>query len=534
MSTRPVSLLALAAATLLLCFAAPTARAKLGSQEWKAVQGEFERLFGSPGNAEDKVALLKRIADDGTGRAWRLLSDALFREVELHSGLEKQISEASDEHAQVLERRFQKGGTPEDEARCKELQAQLEQLEKEVASERKALDAVVGAVSQGPEVVRRNILQRARTGGDWPYRAAAARVAAHTIGERPSWDYLQKAIAKDEDPRVRLAALDALADAKTRWEELVIGRLADPEWTVVLRAAQIAAARGLHKAVPHLINALGHASPRLAEGIGKALRTLTKENFEPYVDVWTKWWRDHKDDFEKDVALKKAKQPEFAHVHFYGVEIKSNRVLFIIDISSSMKLPTKNKNPRALWKPPPVVTGPHKAPPPPPPPEEILSGPKIKVAKHELGKAIKKLPKAYTFNMICFNQGAMAWQKKMVKATEQNKASALKWVGALTPHGTTYVDGALRLGFKIAGLLNYDKRYPDIAVDTIWLISDGAPTDNSFPTSKLMDPEVILEHVRHWNKRKQVVINCIGVDMVQGIEFLQKLAAENGGVYIDR
>ena len=50
----------------------------------------------------------------------------------------------------------------------------------------------------------------------------------------------------------------------------------------------------------------------------------------------------------------------------------------------------------------------------------------------------------------------------------------------------------------------------------------------------LMDKEIILGHVREWNRHKRIVIHCIGVDMQEGIEFLQKLAAENGGKYVDR
>ena len=530
---RLLTLAACVFAALLLAVPAPRAEAKLSGKEWKELEQQFADLFASPGNARDKIALLARIAEDDSGRAWRLMADALFKEVELFSDLQRRIAEATTQHVEVMQESV-KGFTAENEAKAKQLQAELEVMEKEAKAEREALMSVVEGLSAGPEVVRKNILQRAKSGGDWPYRAAAVRVAANTLEEKGSWEYLQTSIAKDADPRVRMAALDAMSDAKERWEDLVIGRFADPEWAVVLRAAQIAEARELHRAVPHLINALGRASPRVGEGIGKALRTLTKENFEPYVDVWSKWWDEHKDEFEKDVAVKQGKAPEFAKVHFYGVEIKSDRVLFIIDKSGSMKHPTKNDNPLERWKPPPTVTGPNQPPPPPPPPEEILSGPKIDVAKHELKKAIERLPKDYTFNIICFNHAAEYWQKTMVKANEKNKENAYEWIRALKPHGSTYIDGALRMGFQIAGLINFDKRYPEIAVDTMVLLSDGAPTDNSFPVSKLMEPEVILEHVREWNKDKKVVVHCIGVDMVEGIEFLKKLAAENGGTYVDR
>ena len=180
------------------------------------------------------------------------------------------------------------------------------------------------------------------------------------------------------------------------------------------------------------------------------------------------------------------------------------------------------------------ITGGKPKPPQPPPPDAILSGPKIDVAKHELVKALKKFPKDWSFNIIAFNTGAKAWETGMVKASDKNKASAFKWIKELKPSGSTYIDGALRMGFQLAGLLNFDKRYPEIMVDTIVLLSDGAPTTGDFPVAKLMEPQLILDHVREWNKRKSVIINCIGVDLVTTGQFLKELAEENGGVYVDR
>ena len=167
-------------------------------------------------------------------------------------------------------------------------------------------------------------------------------------------------LRKDMDPRVRMAALEAVAGAaEGKGEALVIGRLADADWSVVLRASQIATEKKMHKAVPHMINALTGASPRLAEGLGKALRELTGENFDPYADVWSRWWADNKAEFEKDVEVKTGKKPEFPRIHFYGVEIKSDRVLFIIDVSGSMKLEIKPKDEKKKEKKKdPVTTGP--------------------------------------------------------------------------------------------------------------------------------------------------------------------------------
>jgi len=533
-SRHPALLLVGALAALLLLLPVAPAQAKLSSTEWKAAETLYKELFGQRGNAKGKAAVLKQIGADESGRAFRLMADALFTEVVLLEQIQQEYATKSARHVELTQKGFKAGWNAADEAEVKTLQSELQILDVDLRREREALLAVTQAVVEGPEALRKNILQRAKAGGEWTARAAALRVAVMTMNEPGSKAHVLRTLVSDKDPRVRMAGVDALAAAPEGWEDLVIGRLADAEWPVVLRAAAVAKERELHRAVPHLINALTSASPRVAEELAVALRSLTGENFEAYADVWSKWWEDHKDDFKSDVGLKKGTQPEFAKVHFYGIPIKSDRILFIIDVSGSMKLETKNENPAEKWKPPPTVTGPNAAPPPPPPPEAILSGPKIEVAKHELTKAIKQLPKDYDFNMISFNHGAAYWQQTMQKATDKNKESAYQWIRALKPGGSTYIDGALRMGFTVAGLIDFDKRYPDVHLDTIVLLSDGAPTDNSFPVSKLMEPETILEHVREWNKGKQVVIHCIGVDMVDGIEFLQKLAAENGGTYVDR
>ncbi len=209
-------------------------------------------------------------------------------------------------------------------------------------------------------------------------------------------------------------------------------------------------------------------------------------------------------------------------------------MLFILDMSSSMALPTQNTNPLEKWKPQAPVTGDGDAPPPPPPPEEILSGPKIDVAKHELKKALLKLPETCKFGLIAFNSAILRWKDDLVDASEKNKQDALTWVRSLEAKGTTYIDGALRVAFKMAGMGEAGGAYREIKVDTMILLSDGAPTDDDPKTAKLMDPEIILQHVREWNQGKQIVVNCIGVDMVESIEFLTKLAAENGGTYVDR
>ena len=536
------------------------AHARLEAKEWRQVEKDAQRLFAKPGECEAKTAVLALLVEDGEKRAWRIIVEALVREAE-HWVTTQEVVRDKELLIDTVQSKPMAKRTPEMQRNLGKWKLDLETLEESARDELYTLGAITDVVAKGPEALRKNLYNRSKGPVQWSVRAAAARVAAVQVDEKLSFSFLTKVLSADPDPRVRMSALEALAtrevdekeppngkgngasgdaplDALDVTQALILGRLADKDWGVQLLAVRVVATQRITSAIPHLINALTAASPRLAETIGEVLCDFTGENFDPYVDVWAKWWEDHKEAFQSKERIKagKNKRPP-SDAHFYGLPMKSDRILFIIDTSDSMKKPTKNKNPAEKWKPPagPVTPdGDEAPPPPPPPPEEILSGPKIDVAKHELKKAIEKLPPSSMFNIIAFNTGVFRWRDKMQKADEKTKKEALKWVRALEPKGITYIDGALRLAFRMAGLASFDKAYPEVNIDTMVLLSDGAPTDDDIENVNLMDTEVILQHVREWKRQKRIVIHCIGVDMQEGIELLQILAMENGGKYVDR
>jgi hypothetical protein len=538
-----------AVAVLVLLGAGVPAAAKLDAEQWKAAMEEYTRVFSAPGSELDKTQIEKTLVSDEDARSWKLLVDALVKESEFWLRAQTELNEKTVVVNELLAKGL-KGYSTEDEKLLQKLQAELPGLESAVRIEKGILQAIIDALAAGPEALRKNILARGKAAPEWNVRVAAARVAAKNPSDPDAKSYLQQALERDKDARVRLAALETLATAQADWEHHVLGRLADSDWGVQMLAIRIVSERRLRRAVPHLINALEKSSPRVQQEIGTLLKALTGQNIEAYGDVWAKWWAEHKEEFEAGGEAGAAASPtvkagpkkeEFPDVKFYGLKVKTDKVMFIIDISGSMKLETKNPGPAPGTPKPPAgpITPTDEAggAPAPPPPEEIMSGPKIDVSKDELRKAIKKLPKNAKFNIIAFNTGAQPWQPGMKDATEANKEEALKWVRTLSPSGSTYIDGALRMAFQMAGTGAVDKAYQEVAIDTIVLMSDGAPTDNSVGVdgaAKIMDPEVILQHVREWNVQKRVVIHAIAVDLVDGVEFMVKLAAENGGTFLDR
>jgi len=146
------------------------------------------------------------------------------------------------------------------------------------------------------------------------------------------------------------------------------------------------------------------------------------------------------------------------------------------------------------------------------------------------------------FNVVQFNDLAdvpPGWQGRLLDATDAHRKQAVQYVQSLRPVGRTNTMGALELALGLPG------------VDTIILFSDGAP-EGPQGTSKKTEFEAsergkeqaaqwirdyLKEHNRDDEREFTVTISTIAVgnylDTVYG-RFLQKVAKENGGVFIGR
>ncbi len=202
---------------------------------------------------------------------------------------------------------------------------------------------------------------------------------------------------------------------------------------------------------------------------------------------------------------------------FYGLQIRSNRVLFIVDVSFSMDEPA-NEDPNLK---------------------------KIDVAKKELKRAIQGLPNGGTFGIIFFSHKTyqqpdrqLAEEGKdlkidfgpgLVEVNKKNKERALEWIDSVRTGASTNIYDPLELAFKYGRDPDVIKECGKLAPDTIFLVSDGAPTSGKFT-----DVEVIQEHVQGWNRTGRITVNTIGVGKDQDIAFLRALAEDNGGRYTVR
>jgi len=338
-----------------------------------------------------------------------------------------------------------------------------------------------------------------------------------------------KTLERDAEPRVRMAVARSLAAFKRSEALDLLGKcLKDDDWRV--RAAAVEGLRNApsDEAVGLLIGAMQKEEGRLVEDIDTALQELTGKKFA-FPDMWQKWWESVGEKVPPKQAGEESgtasTERKFEDTdRFYGIPTRSDRILYIIDISGSM-----NKEVEDVNRGP--ITGRR---------ESDMSAPgktRIEVAKNELKRAISNLASSKEFSIIFFNTATKVWRTDMVRATPQMKEEARETIDTVVASASTYTLGALREAFSIAGAIEKPgtTRRDGARVDTVFLLSDGGPTDNSTEDPQPMDPDEILDQVDEWNKRAGVKIHTIAVDTDEnGTYFLKQLAARNGGMFVER
>ncbi len=198
------------------------------------------------------------------------------------------------------------------------------------------------------------------------------------------------------------------------------------------------------------------------------------------------------------------------------------------------------------------------------------------LCKKELHKALDQLTPKKTFNLVGFADHLQVFSKKMVRATPGNIARAHAWIDKVQLELQTNIHDALELGFYIAGRGTRDRYYP-VVVDTIFFLSDGAPTQPTSADGRVNrgggrggppgggpggggrlqrdDANEILNAVQRWNPLGRIVIHSIGLGLNTGRgggrrgggrgggggfgggagarSFLERLAKQNDGRFVE-
>lgn len=489
MSTMRVLLLALA-------FAAATASARAGD-EFRDQRDSFRSSFSDSGAASDRLAAVEAVSTFGTEDSTELLVSGIPVEMGFIEALAERREAIRTGRDKSL-----RGRAPE---------PYLLNLKEELDAEYRVLAAIEEGLGKltdrdAIEYLSRVVLLRDRT---WKSREIAARALAR-IGDRDQLPLLVKGL-RDKDARVRTAVLLALG--RMRAEEAfddVREAMDEKDWMVRSAAIEtlglIADPRGFEP----LLERMEEEDGRLAEDCAQALKRITGQDFGRSSNAWRRWWADHR---ERALAGERFDLPEEEEKpgeddgYYYGIPVVSRLTVFIIDVSGSMEYSTTEFTEK--------------------PAEGEPS--RLDVAKRELLRAIEQYDPKGKFGLIAFHSVVMVWRPRVVPASPPMKSDAKEWTEELEPTGTTNIYGALEAAFGMAGM-GLGDRYYEPAVDTIFLLSDGAPTNEDLSDD---DPARILRAVREWNRLGRVKIHTVGLKG-HSADFMSRLATENGGTYTSR
>jgi HEAT repeat protein len=332
---------------------------------------------------------------------------------------------------------------------------------------------------------------------------AAALSALAEIRDMRALEPILK-MAKSPDIRLKLLAVNVLGSfPDSRSLKAAVKALKSRRWQLQVAAVKAIAQMRRKEGITALIRAMKKAKGRVRSDILDALRRLTGADLGYEPEDWSAWWGKVKGDFvmpeekpetEKGREKKVCGRTAVRNPVYHGMEVSSKRVIFLIDTSGSMSGPMKpNRSGGGAGG-----GGPNK----------------MEVAKKELLKVIAALKSDVWFNVFEFNTGYKRWQKSLVKATARNKQAAVAFVSRMRPMGGTNIYDPLETALQ------------DRHVDTVYLLSDGAPGSGKF-----VQPKRIREEIRRLNRFRNVKINTISFNGNRS--FMEGLAKDNGGTFVD-
>lgn len=343
-------------------------------------------------------------------------------------------------------------------------------------------------LAQRPPAAWRPLVTRSTAPGRNPWlRMTGARIAGLRVGRTTNTSarvavasVVRRALdaGREPDVRVRLAALEAIAEQPEPPSEMLLPLLDAPGWDVRVRTATLLAEFGEVSAVPALEAAYLRAGARERVALDAALRTLAPE--------------------------RSAKQPGASTgANFYGLSIESGRVVFLIDVSGSMAEPFR------------------------PATDDVPAVSRLESAKTELKRLVRQLRPDTQFNVIAFSTAVIPWKSTLQPADEAGKAAVTRWIDGWTAAGNTCLWGGLREAFREAGLAPRGASTP--SVDTLVVLSDGRPTYYGTGKPGWQSQTQLLRWLGQWNPRGLVRMHTVSLAPGAGRTLLKALATRFGG-----
>ena len=443
----------------------------------RALRAGLDRLITDPSSAWLRIALLRGIETiDDPG--FEFLRDTLGRldEPEIDDYVNHALPAGNDRITMLACDRIRAGKL---RVANEVLDALLESTESE-AMRILLLDTLAGSSRSSER--RRSLESRLRTtkpdlrlerlfalAEAAPRSPELRRWLDHAL-ERPGSDWARYSALLYAAGRLKLDSFPTHADRA----------LDHKRWQVRLAAIEGLVAHASRSALARLATMSGAERLRLARAASDGLRALTGKNFGTSPSAWMREiaslprdWRPlrHPDEAQPDEAADLRYAPSF-----YGLDLGSNHVIFVCDVSGSME------------------------------------GAKIEHLKEEMNAAISDIDSKGAFNTIFFSAGPRRLWGSIQEANKRNKSRAREFVDRASADGGTNLWSGLELAFR------------DENADTIVVLTDGQPTLGRYQL-----PADILRESRTLNRSLRMRIHAIQLGGFAGARLLEDLAALGQG-----
>lgn len=269
-------------------------------------------------------------------------------------------------------------------------------------------------------------------------------------GDPESRVFLLNLVRKAPGPRLQALAIDGVSlldqsTVSTKYVEALVDLMKDEE---AFHGVRISATNALGKipsptAIPDLILLL--ENPLLGIPARDALLRLT--GVEHWMDQksWISWWKENREGYEVRMLSPRRfnyKRQELSsrfgdgsgiEAAFYGLSVKGQKILFILDSSGSM-----------------------------------YAADRMVTLKTEMSGIIQSLTENYEYGILTFPKTRFPG-KDFDTATLKFRERGLEFIEEMQPGGDTPMGEALEHAFK--------RIIPRNGVDTVYLLTDGVPSD---------------------------------------------------------
>lgn len=408
----------------------------------------------------------------------------------------------------------------------------------------RVLAAAEALVKEGSTTSAEILIIDGLLSGD-PRAEEAVRAALAKVPAGPAFDWLCTSATEHERFEVRDQLVRVLAPRKERGAfAAVLTALFDESDGVKTSAILAVEGIGERRAIPHLVKALEREEERerelgqIASEIRRVLNLWTGQDLfgsGEFDDLWRQHEKellDPENQVKEDPLagvelITRGTSVEVKTPEFFGQELLTQHVVFVLDTSISMK----------AEDPPPLAGD----------PSEPGSGGKeggtsvggdgkkrgggadpagghgsrqrLRRVQNELVRLVSDLPARFRFDILSYDQEVSEFSKGLQPATPETKRRAIAFVRAFDADGETWTDSALEKAFEVPG------------VRTIVLLSDGMP----YRSDKPIHVPSLLDWVDERNRFEHIEIHTIGFAASSGEvgSFLKELARRNRGNYTE-